>query len=123
MRPPSITTSAVSSRSDAGSTTRPPRKTRTPGRISVLIGDAYYPLAAEESSLQLPRPDSVVDSLERQHPLLERVLHLAHLGDGVGDVDELLGAVAAGEDHRHLGAARRQHGEHVAVCSRPSSMA
>ena len=31
---------------------RPPRTTRTPGRFSMLIGDAYYPLAAEESSLR-----------------------------------------------------------------------
>ena len=39
---------------------------------------------------------SVVDALLRADALLVRVLDVAHVGDGVGDLDELGGGVAAG---------------------------
>src|SRR4051812_8533421 len=53
---------------------------------------------------------SVLDAFLGRDALVEGVLHLAHLGDRVGRVDDLLRRVAAGDDHVGL---RRPVGQGV----------
>src|SRR5436309_2782954 len=52
-----------------------------------------------------PQSGSVLDALDGFHAFFVGVLDLAHLGGGVGDVDELLGRIAAGDDDVGLGGA------------------
>ena len=47
------------------------------------------------------RSSLVVDSPLRQYTLRVRVFHLAHLGDQVGQLDQLRMRVSAGADHVH----------------------
>src|SRR4051794_31554614 len=56
---------------------------------------------------------SVLDTLDRLDALVVGVLDLAHLGDGVGEGDDLVGSVPAGDDHVGLRRPRAHRLDHV----------
>src|SRR5699024_8798712 len=74
---------------------------RTSARHSALVSvDLPAPLVVPTtiSAPVVASRHSVVDATSRADPLLEGMLHLDHLGHGVGDVDHGLGRLARGEE-------------------------
>src|SRR4051812_25670706 len=68
------------------------------------------------SDLWVPAPDdrtqrSILDALLGADALFVGVLDLAHLGHGVGQGDDLVGRVPAGDDHVGLGRPAGQPGD------------
>ena len=57
--------------------------------------------------------DLVLDPLLGLDALVVGVLDLAHLGDGVGEIDDLLRRIASGEDHVGRVGPVAKHADHV----------